>query len=107
MARTSQEERILNELSAAWPSWTPAPTLSRIALAYGRAVFNLRQQGWKISNRVTIVDGIRHGEFRLGDPPIGRSSELRVNRQPATPPAGFNRPVATSGQLFDLHRRPD
>ena len=106
MARTSQEERILNELSAAWPSWTPATTLSRIALAYGRAVFNLRQQGWKISNRVTIVDGIRHGEFRLGDPPIGRSSELRANDSnvgiiPKPEPPPVDRP------LFDLHQEPD
>jgi hypothetical protein len=105
MARTSQEERILNLLSAAWPSWTPAPTLSRIALAYGRAIFNLRKQGWKISNRVTIVAGVRHGEFRLGDPPIGRSRELRATMHKATDPRPASPPPASS-ELFDLHEEP-
>jgi hypothetical protein len=108
MARTSQEERILNLLAAAWPDWTPAPTLSGIALAYGRVIFNLPKQGWKIANRVTVVGGIRHGAFRLGDHPFPRSSELRATLHKATDPKPASPfPPPASSELFDVHQEPD
>jgi hypothetical protein len=66
MPVVSQEERILCLLQAAWPSWTPAPELARISLQYSARIFSLRRNGWLIENRVRVVDGVRHGEFRLG-----------------------------------------
>jgi hypothetical protein len=83
----SQENRILNLLHSAWPSWTPAPVLARVSLQYNARVFSLRRKGWKISNRVTIVDGQRHGEFRLGTAPVPSSKELRPRQEPPAPEA--------------------
>ena len=73
----TQEQRILWLLEAAWPAWTPAPSLAKISLQYGARVHSLRRKGWLIVNRVRIVDGQRHGEFRLGAVPVPASKELR------------------------------
>lgn len=73
----NQEDRILWLLQAAWPNWTPALDLARISLQYGRAIHSLRRQGWQIENRLRLVDGVRHGEFRLGSPALPSSKELR------------------------------
>jgi hypothetical protein len=98
----SQERRILNLLHASWPSWTPAPMLSRISLGYGRCIHSLRRQGWEISNRIEMHDGVRHGFFRLGSAPVPRSSELRANRAPATLP---QQQSTQQPELFgDAHR---
>jgi hypothetical protein len=87
----SQEKRILNLLHSAWPNWTPAPALARVSLQYNARVFSLRRKGWTIANRVTIVDGIRHGEFRLRTAPVSSSKDLRQRQAP---------PVAEASTLF-------
>lgn len=81
-ARKTQETRILWTLEAAWPAWVPSPHLSRISLQYNARIFSLRRRGWLIENRVRIVDGVRHGEFRLGSKPIPRNAELRRGAGP-------------------------
>jgi hypothetical protein len=87
----TQEQRILWALQAAFPSWVPAPALGRISLQYGARVHSLRRKGWLIVNRVRIVDGQRHGEFRLGTAPVPPSKQLRQRQAP---------PAAEAGALF-------
>jgi hypothetical protein len=89
-ARKSQTQRILWLLDAAWPNWTPAPQLSKISLQYGARIFALRKKGWLIQNRVRIVNGIKHGEFRLGPRPTPSSAELRRSAEPSTTVAAVN-----------------
>jgi hypothetical protein len=90
-----QEERILWVLQSAWPNWVPAPELSRIALQYNSRIFSLRHHhGWLIANRVRTVDGVKHGEFRLGSRPVPSSAELRRGAGQSPLPPG-------SGLLFD------
>jgi hypothetical protein len=82
-ARKSQGDRILWVLQAGWPNWVPAPELAKISLQYNARIFSLRRRrGWLIANRVRIVDGIKHGEFRLGSRPVPSSKELRQNPSP-------------------------
>ena len=64
----TQEDRILWVLHAAYPSWTPAPVLSRISLQYNARVHGLRRKGWEIANRVEVRNGKKHGFFRLATP---------------------------------------
>ena len=91
-APKNDEEKILWVLQAAWPNWTPAPDLARIALGYGRAIHSLRhKKGWLITNRIEIVNGKRHGFFRLGSRPVPSSKELRARREP---------PAAEAATLF-------
>ena len=74
----NQEQRILWALQAAWPNWVPAPALAKISLQYSARIFSLRRKkGWLIENRVRVVDGVKHGFFRLGPRPIPASKELR------------------------------
>lgn len=47
------------------PFVVPALTLSRISLQYNARLFGLRRKGWQIESRVQIVNGLRHGSFRL------------------------------------------
>jgi hypothetical protein len=84
----SQEVRILWLLKNSWPAWTPAPILARISLQYCRAIRSLRKRGWKIANKVEIVNGRRHGFYRLGTPE-------NLPKQPPTPP-----PQPDTGKLF-------
>lgn len=100
-ARLSQEQRILNLLESAWPSWTPAPALSRISLGYGRCIHTLRRRGWLITNRVEIIDGVRHGSFRLGSRPVPRSSVLRARNEAAIQQNLIERP----DEVFDAAGR--
>lgn len=81
-APKSQEQRILWALQSAWPNWVPSPTLAKISLQYGARIFSARKRGWLIENRVRTVDGMRHGEFRLGSKPILPSAELRRGAEP-------------------------
>ena len=78
-APKNQEEKILWLLQSTWPGWVPAPQLARISLQYSARIFSLRRKkGWLIENRVRVVNGIKHGEFRLGPRPVPPSKELRV-----------------------------
>jgi hypothetical protein len=82
------EEEVLWALQAAWPNEVPGPQLSRICLGYGRAIHTLRhKKGWLITNRVEIVNGKKHGFFRLGSKPIPSSAELRKSARPSPEPA--------------------
>jgi hypothetical protein len=67
-AQRTHEDRILWQLQAAFPSWVPALTLSRISLQYNARLFGLRRKGWQIESRVQIVNGVRHGAYRLARP---------------------------------------
>lgn len=82
-------------LTDGWPRWVSSWDLAQIALQYNARISSLRRQGWLIQNRVTVVDGIRHGEFRLGTAPVPSNKELRRRREAAD--------TATSPlTLFDL-----
>jgi hypothetical protein len=98
----SQEQRILNLLHAAWPNWVPAPQLAQISLQYSARVYSLRKR-FQISNRVEIVDGVRHGFFRLGPRPVPSNRELRAEHR-ATAEMPKPQPAET---LFDFSPLPD
>jgi hypothetical protein len=95
----TQERKILWTLQAAWPNWVPAPQLSKISLQYGRAIHALRRNGWEITNRIRIVDGVRHGEFRLGPAPIASNRELRARKQQPGAPTPDNQPQTLFGDV--------
>ena len=99
----SQEERILNVLHAAWPGWVPAPQLAQISLQYSARIFSLRKR-FEISNRVEIVNGVRHGFFKLGPHPVPSNRELRAQRRATAEEMPKPQPAAT---LFDLSPLPD
>jgi len=77
MDRITQKKKMLWLLQSAWPGWVPAVALARISLQYGSRIFELRRSGFLIQNRMRIVGGIRHGEFRLGPRPTPSNRELR------------------------------
>jgi hypothetical protein len=63
---STQEAKILHLLeSQSGAGWVPAPELARVALQYCRAISGLRKAGHRIENKVEIVDGVRHGFYRL------------------------------------------
>jgi hypothetical protein len=96
----SQEDRILWLLQAAWPNWTPATEIAKISLQYNARIFSLRRQkGWLIENHVRVVDGVKHGEFRLGPRPIPPSKELRRGAG-LSPDSRALKVEAGSGSLF-------
>jgi hypothetical protein len=95
VART-HEDRILWQLHASYPQWTPAPVLSKISLQYGARMFSLRKKGWQIENKIEIRDGVKHGFFRLATP--GTFPNLpRPKTRPETQPL----PACSSGLLFN------
>ena len=83
----NQEERILWLLQAAWPAWTPAPTLSRVSLQYNARIHGLRKKGWQIANRVETHNGVKHGSFRLATPGTFPNPKNKRNQphSPSTP----------------------
>lgn len=107
----TQRTAILNLLQVAEPGWVPAPALAKISLQYSARIFELRREGWTISNRVTTVNGKKHGSFRLGPPETPRSAELRAHTtQPIASGKSLNVPAATSELLFaqtSLYRDPE
>ncbi|MGA8066268.1 MAG: helix-turn-helix domain-containing protein [Terriglobales bacterium] len=69
----SQEARILEALKSG--AWVSALVLSQISLQYSARIHALRKQGISIENRIEIVDGVKHGYFRLRPiPAIPRSA---------------------------------
>ena len=87
--KASQEERILWQLSAAFPEWVPAPSLAKISLQYSSRIFSLRHKGWQIANRVEVRNGVKQGYFRLAtpgtfpNPQHGRSATSTLIQKPA------------------------
>ena len=55
-----------------------APVLARISLQYSSRIHSLRRKGWIITNRVEIVNGVRHGFFKLGPHPFRAIANLRA-----------------------------
>jgi len=99
----TQEDRILYLLQAAWPNWTPALALAQISLQYNARIFALRRKGWQIANRVEVVDGVKHGSFRLGSEPVARSAELR-SRDQVRERCEIATKKASDGLLFEVER---
>lgn len=62
----SQRDKTLAVLVAARGEWVPATKLAAISLQYSSRVFEIRKKlGIAVENRTTIVNGVKHGEFRL------------------------------------------
>jgi hypothetical protein len=77
-ASQTQDQRIADALADAWPGEVPAVALSRISLQFCARIFSLRRRGWIIANRIERrADGTKHSFYKLGEPPIARSKELR------------------------------
>ena len=72
----SQRQRILDLLLGAHGQEVPSVALSRISLQYGAWVKELRELGFRISNRTERRAGEVHGYFRL---------ELSHEEQPSMP----------------------
>ena len=93
--KQSQEDKILALFRSRGLMWTPAPELAGISLQYCRAVSALRKQGIAIENRVNVVDGKRHGFYRLA--PARALTNLISRPAPPSNPALF-------GALPERHR---
>lgn len=64
--RKTQRSRIVALLIAAKDSWVPLPEVMRCGGAqYNARILELRQIGFPISNRIEVVDGVRHSWYRL------------------------------------------
>lgn len=63
--RKNHRQRILDLLLAAHGQEVPSVTLSRISLQYGARVKELRELGFRITNRTGRRAGQVHGYFRL------------------------------------------
>jgi hypothetical protein len=106
----SQEDRILWQLQAAFPEWTPAPVLSRISLQYNARIFSLRRKkGWEIENKVEVRDGVKHGYFRLATPgsfptPKAQPSPTKLKNKITEAPQSVAPP---SDNLFGESLMPD
>jgi hypothetical protein len=67
----SQEARIRQLLEQrGGDGWVSALDLSRISLQYCARICCLRKAGMQIENRVEIVDGTRHGFYRIARPAV-------------------------------------
>ena len=69
-------------LQAAWPNWTPAPTLVNVSLQYSARILELRRKGFQISNKTEFRNGQKCGYFRLGSPPLPSNRERRAAAKP-------------------------
>lgn len=97
--KRTQEDRILWQLHAAYPSWVPALTLAHISLQYSARIFSLRQKGWLVENKVEIVKGVKHGSFRLARP----GSYPHPAKPMQTECRQVAEPVIASSLFGDLH----
>jgi hypothetical protein len=95
-------EKVLSILRAAGGSWVPAPALSRVSLAYTRSILENRRLGYIIENRVQVVDGVRHGYYRLIERRADNSAHVTLwqgepaQREPEQQPLIESKPVASS-----------
>lgn len=80
----TQADRILRLLQEAWPSWVSARDMAlTVSLQYCARIFELRQRGILITNKVVrLPDGRKQGFFRIDPPPIARRSELPAETEP-------------------------
>jgi hypothetical protein len=64
--RKTQRAAILNLLIRRRPDWVSLPELMEIAAQYNARLFEIRHDlGFEISNRIEVIDGVRHSWFRL------------------------------------------
>lgn len=77
-ARDNQRQRILELLTDARGAWVPLPEIARCAAQYNARIFELRRQGFTITNRTADVGGERHSWFRLD----GTSALTKVQPRP-------------------------
>jgi hypothetical protein len=98
----SQRGRILAKLIAA-RGWVSALELSSISLQYSARLFEIRHKlGIAIESRITIVDGVKHGEFRWAG--TGVTAEAgRLAR--AREWIAMARTEPTEPTLFDMERQ--
>jgi hypothetical protein len=75
----SQEDRILWQLQAAFPEWTPAPVLSRISLQYNARIFSLRRKNLGASSTRShwLRNSIVGASGCYGMNPVGSRSDER------------------------------
>ena len=65
-ARNTQRAKILAELVSAHGEWVPLPTILALKISqFGARMFELRRLGFRIVNRTSNVDGIKHSWYRL------------------------------------------
>jgi hypothetical protein len=63
--RQTQRSRVLQLLQAAQGRPVPSPALARISLQYCARIAELRKAGHRIISETKMVNGQRHGTFRL------------------------------------------
>ena len=89
--RVTNRQKIYNLLTAAGGGWVPAPALSRLSCAYTRCIHELRAGGSVIENRTEVVDGQKHGFYRL----------VRRNRETSAAVELWQSPVEQSSLDLD------
>jgi hypothetical protein len=67
--RKSQRSEILRAFLNAPGREVALPELLQIAAQYSARIFELRKQGFRITNRIKVVDGVRHSWFKLESSP--------------------------------------
>ncbi len=85
-ARENQRAAILTLLMAAHGDWVPLPQILALGIAqYNARIYELRRLGFRITNRIEEVDGIRRSWYRLES---GVPNDRLQSRPPAlaTPP---------------------
>lgn len=66
MSHQTQQRRILALLERYSPNWCPLPEILDLHISqYGTRIRELRQQGFRIENRIEQVGRERHSWFRL------------------------------------------
>jgi hypothetical protein len=96
----TQAAAILRLLVEAKGSWVPMPQILACAAQYSTRIFELRQKGFNIENRVERQpDGARHSWFRLlpGDTRFNPAPKPA----PVEQPAWEDRPRVTGLPLWD------
>ena len=83
----SQRQRILDLLLGAHGQEVPSITISRISLQYGARIKELRELGFRISNRTERRAGKVNGYFRL-ESGSGEQPNISVKPTFARPEAG-------------------
>jgi hypothetical protein len=96
----SQRQRIFDLLVSA-RGWVPAPQLAAISLQYSARILELRRLGFRIANKVEVVNGVKHGSFRL-EAGMPSASASRPTAQ-----ATADDPESLFGDLSPEPRYPD
>jgi hypothetical protein len=115
----TQAAAILRLLVEARGAWVPLPEILALGIAqYNSRIFELRRRGFKIENRIEVVNEVRHSWFRIASPsPDMKETTARVERDDFyeergsdsadwfTRETGKKRPVVAPETLFLWERR--